>query len=393
MSESLPADMPERLDFQPAPGLTKLLLRNFFYGLLTLGFYRFWARTNLRRYLWGAVRLQDEPLEYTGSGRELFVGFLIVLAVFIPVSIVYAGIQLSLVGDVPALAVLDGFYFIVLVLLITVAQFRARRYRLSRTLWRGIRAGQGGSSWVYLGRSALWLLAAILTLGLCLPWALADLARYRMQHSHWGSFQGDFAGTPLQLALPLGWIWAVLFTLIAWPVYEFLTLPEGMERMAAFYKFAFAGFALPIVMIYFQIVWLRWYIDGSRLGPLRFKADFSVKGLFWRLAWGGLVLVIGVGALWMAWGIAVFVVSGSAEAPPQNILNQPVVIIAMLLALPVLWLCFRLGYYYLMFMPALRRVVLGVSIIGLEAALQAQQAAPDQMRSGEGLADSFDVPL
>lgn len=384
MSESLPADMPERLDFQPAPGLTKLLLRNFFYGLLTLGFYRFWARTNLRRYLWGAVRLQDEPLEYTGTGRELFVGFLIVLAVFIPVSIAYAVVQLSLIGDVPALAALDGFYFIALVLLVSVAQFRARRYRLSRTLWRGIRAGQGGSSWVYLGRSAIWLLAAILTLGLCLPWALVDLARYRMQHSYWGSFQGDFAGTANQLVMPLAWVWGALISLSVWSAYQFFTLPDGVERLAHFYKLAFTGALLPIFLIYFQIVWLRWYIDGLRLGPLRFKADFSAKKLFWYLVLGALGLLVVIGIL----GMLFFLTMGAATAIPQ-----PMMLLVFALFLPVVWVCLLLAYYHLMFMPALRRVILGVVVIGMEAALQAQQAAPDQMRSGEGLADSFDVPL
>lgn len=384
MSESVALNTPERLDFQPASGLTRLLLRNFIYGLLTLGFYRFWARTNLRRYLWGAVRLQDEPLDYTGTGRELFLGFIIVLAVFVPVSLIYGGIQVALAGDAPALAGLDGLYFIVLLMLIAVAQFRARRYRLSRTLWRGIRAGQGGSSWAYLGRYVLWLLAAIVSLGFSIPWAAADLARYRMRHSFWGSFRGDFEGTPKQLGMALIYLWPLLFTLVAWPVYELLTLPEGMQRTAALYKFSFAGAALPIGMFYFRMVWLRWYLDGMRLGPLRLQADFSVKKLFWSLALGAVGLIVALGTLAMLF----FLTMGAAAAMPQ-----PLMVLVFVLFAPVIWICLQLAYYHLMFMPALRRVVLGVSVIGLDAAMLAQQVAPDQMRSGEGLADSFDIPL
>lgn len=393
MSESILVNTPERLDFQPAPGLTRLLLRNFFYGVLTLGFYRFWARTNLRRYLWGAVRLQGEPLDYTGTGRELFLGFIIVLAVFVPVSMLYGGIQVALAGDGPALAGLDGLYFIVLLLLVAVAQFRARRYRLSRSMWRGIRAGQGGSSWAYLGRFALWLLAAIVSLGFSIPWAAADLARYRMKHTYWGSFQGDFEGTPNQLLLPIAWMWGALVGMLGWSVYEFFTLADGMQRQIAVYKIMTGAALMPVLFIYFQMAWLRWYIDGMRLGPLRFKADFSVAALFWRLALGGLLVVIAVGGLWFAFGYAVFVVGVSNGLTHENILANPLVIIAMLLFFPIMLLCLRLAYYYLMFMPALRRVVLGLSVIGLDAAMLAQQAAPDQMRSGEGLADSFDIPL
>ncbi|MBP7064436.1 DUF898 family protein [Ferrovibrio sp.] len=393
MSESIPVNTPERLDFQPAPGLARLLLRNFFYGLLTLGFYRFWARTNLRRYLWGAVRLQDEPLDYTGTGRELFLGFIIVMAVFVPVSLIYGGIQVALAGDAPALASLDGLYFIVLLLLVAVAQFRARRYRLSRTLWRGIRAGQGGSSWAYLGRFALWLLAAIVTLGFSIPWAAADLARYRMRHTYWGSFQGDFVGAPNQLLLPIAWMWGALVGMLGWSVYDFFTLADGMQRQIAVYKIMTGGALMPVLFIYFQMAWLRWYIDGMRLGPLRFKADFSAAALFWRLALGGLLVLIAVGALWIGLGFAIGMAAVNGGLTQETAFGNPLVILAIVLMLPLLLLCLRLAYYYLMFMPALRRVVLGVSVIGLDAAMLAQQAAPDQMRSGEGLADSFDIPL
>ena len=54
-------------------------------ALLTLGFYRFWAKTRIRRYLWGHLAFEDEDLEYTGTGRELFLGFLcVVVVVLIP---------------------------------------------------------------------------------------------------------------------------------------------------------------------------------------------------------------------------------------------------------------------------------------------------------------------
>ena len=38
--------------------------------VLTLGFYRFWMVTRLRRHYWNAIRIQGDPLEYTGTGRE-----------------------------------------------------------------------------------------------------------------------------------------------------------------------------------------------------------------------------------------------------------------------------------------------------------------------------------
>ena len=48
-------------------------------NIVTLSFYRFWGKTRVRKYLWGQTSLLGDPLEYTGTGEELFKGFMIVL--------------------------------------------------------------------------------------------------------------------------------------------------------------------------------------------------------------------------------------------------------------------------------------------------------------------------
>ncbi len=57
---------------------------NFVLNLVTLGFYRFWAKTRVRRYLWSRISLYGDRLEYTGLGKELFIGFLIAMAILVP---------------------------------------------------------------------------------------------------------------------------------------------------------------------------------------------------------------------------------------------------------------------------------------------------------------------
>lgn len=54
-----------------------LVIVNALLSIVTLGIYRFWARTRVRRYLWRNMQLLGEPFEYSGVGSELFVGFLI----------------------------------------------------------------------------------------------------------------------------------------------------------------------------------------------------------------------------------------------------------------------------------------------------------------------------
>ena len=60
--------------------------------VLTLGIYRFWFATDVRRYLWSNTEIGGETLEYTGLATELLYGFLIA------VTIVYMGLE-NIVGS------------------------------------------------------------------------------------------------------------------------------------------------------------------------------------------------------------------------------------------------------------------------------------------------------
>src|SRR5258705_12545038 len=52
---------------------------------VTLGFYRFWLTTDIRRHLWANTQIQGDGAEYTGRGKELLIGFLVALAILVPV--------------------------------------------------------------------------------------------------------------------------------------------------------------------------------------------------------------------------------------------------------------------------------------------------------------------
>jgi uncharacterized membrane protein YjgN (DUF898 family) len=53
-------------------------MKNFFLNLITLGIYRAWAKTNMRKYTFSSFMIDDTRLEYSGRGGELFKGFAIV---------------------------------------------------------------------------------------------------------------------------------------------------------------------------------------------------------------------------------------------------------------------------------------------------------------------------
>ena len=79
---------PLRLSWSHPQGMVALSFKNFFLRIITLGIYHFWGKTEVRRRIWSGVRINGEPLQYTGTGKEMLLGFVVVMAVlFLPVMV------------------------------------------------------------------------------------------------------------------------------------------------------------------------------------------------------------------------------------------------------------------------------------------------------------------
>ena len=70
--------------------------------------------------------------------------------------------------------------------LIFFAQYRARRYKLARSRWRGVRFGAEKGAWGYALRAMGHWLLTILTLGLMLPRQTFWLEKYKTDRSWYG---------------------------------------------------------------------------------------------------------------------------------------------------------------------------------------------------------------
>lgn len=131
-----------------------IAVTNLLLTIVTLGIYRFWAKARERRYLWSRTRLIRDELEWTGTGGEMFVGFLMAVGVLLGcVAVIFGGA--ALLGEWFLVLGFVAFY-IFLLWAFGFAQFRALRYRLSRTYWRGIRGGSDdngvGYGWTAIGQ-------------------------------------------------------------------------------------------------------------------------------------------------------------------------------------------------------------------------------------------------
>ncbi len=215
----------------------KIVLTNLALTILTLGIYRFWGKTRLRQYLWGHVEVMGDRLEYTGTGKELFLGFLFVfIVILMPFFFVVGFLQVTFADDPEILGVIETLQSIVILFFIGAAIFRARRYRLTRTHWRGIYGNQTGSAIVYgILVMACYFLTA-LTFGLAWPWCSVRLKKYEMKHTWLGDQQPNFAPETKKLYGPflIAWLLGILyFAAVGFGVFSVIESLEPMDKESA----------------------------------------------------------------------------------------------------------------------------------------------------------------
>jgi uncharacterized membrane protein YjgN (DUF898 family) len=270
----------ERHDF------VRLARRGALLELVTAGFYRFWLATDIRRSLWSGTSIDGDTLEYTGTAKELLIGFLFALAILVPVYFLYflIGIEAERAKAFASIPLILFFYAFG-----QFAIFRARRYRATRTVWRGVRFWMSGSGWAYSWRACAWGLLVLLTLGLALPWRESALERYKMRHLHYGDLPARFDGTGWALFKRGWWLWVLSLPLI--------TLP----------------FTYPA---YKAVLW-RWWISGIRVGEVRFESDLRtgrLMGLYWAAIGWIITLVVVADIVLLVVVIATELLRGSKSA-------------------------------------------------------------------------------
>jgi len=318
-----------------------LSLSNMLLSFATLSLWRFWGRTKVRRQLWGDVEAWGDPVEYTGTGKELFIGFLVVLvSVYLPLVAGYSWANLLIARRDPWGGLLAGVLYLLTVFLIYAGTYRARRYQLSRTVWRGIRGGQDGSA-LRFGLIATGIaLLGLLSLGWTAPWGEMLLARYKMRHTRFGdrAFDCDAVARGLYRRFAAIWVAGVLCGVaIAALIGGVATLlgtipglpkgPGGVSMAPAFAAilvlFGFLPLGLIIMalpMAWYRAGFYRQLAAGTSFSGHRFSAEVRTWGLI-RLFVGNLLISLfslGVLRPWAAlrvfrFGCAMITIDGEPD--------------------------------------------------------------------------------
>lgn len=284
---------------------------NLLLMIVTLGIYRFWATARARRYLWDRTRFIGAPLEWTGTGLELLIGFLLVLIFLgLPLfALQFAAQGLMLRGQIGAALLLIFSLYAVFLYLYGLARYRGLRYRLSRTFWHGIRGGSDDKGWGY-ALTALWKTAiGAFVLGIFIPWSMTSLWNDRWNRLSFGShrFEADADWRPIIGRFLLFYLLPIVGCVGGVGLVAGSMAGGAPPSPAAFGSIILGAIAVyaafGLVAIVYYAAFLREAIGSLRLNQIGF--DFTARTVDWiKLILGhiGLVIVtLGIGLIFLGY--------------------------------------------------------------------------------------------
>jgi uncharacterized membrane protein YjgN (DUF898 family) len=418
---SLRPPSPVRLRFIGDRGdYWRLMIRGGVLQAITLGIYRFWLFTDMRRFLWAATEVEGETLEYTGTPVELLIGFLLAIGILVPVYalLFVASLQfgiLSRLSGLVAVVVLAGFG--------QYAAYRARRYRLTRTVFRGLRFHQSGSPVRYALRAMLWWIPVGMTLGLASPWATANLERYKMRNTFYGNLGGSFAGSAgrlfgrgiliwLLVVVPLGTALAAAVAVIDWPALmqalgrddvadladalnalQGVNLWLGLELLVSGVTWAM----LAAIVLYpaYQAIAMRWWLGGLRLGGAAVASDLRMRRYYFAYL-RYLLYVVLFSIAFVAVGGAAIVLAripggmrGQVDFSDMSLWRNGVVLGSAIVAYVIYILGVSTIYQVVVKMRLWQVAAESILISGIAALDHVQAGDATSSAVGEGLADAL----
>lgn len=402
--------LPQRFKFH---GQRKTLAWMVFkYGiltLLTLGIYRFWAKTHLRRYLWGATEFDGDRFEWHGTVKELFLGFLIAMAILLPILIGDSLIRSALVTSPAAFSVYSFVYGIALLFLFNFAFYRMWRYRLTRTSWRSIRFNMSGSASNYALHAILWSFLTGITAGLAYPWMQASLIRKRLNETEVGGSEVTCTLTGGQLFPRFLLCYFLAAMAIVIPVFVF-SLLVGMVAalsdvfadgssdtiMAVSFIGTFGGMLLiaPLlvaVFLFYRVFAYRKMLEATKLGSVGVYASVPMGPLVWSAIVTGFLIVLILAIPFGGSLLALF--SGELFGGGDDMALAGVSIaiglgmISTLLVMPLISTISMAGFAF----TAIRTFLHGTVVENPSDLSELVQNAGPVPTTGEGFADALDI--
>jgi len=179
-----------------------IYITNILLTILTVGFYSFWGKVRVRRYLMSHTEFDDDRFAYHGTGKEMLIGFLKAI-LFLVFPIVLLNVLPELVGTkgsikIAAQVLTSG----IVMVFIPVAMVGARRYRLSRTSWRGIRFSFRGNASDFIKIFFIGSFLTVISLGLYYPFFDTQRHKFMVSQTYFGNQKFYFDGNGREMLGP-----------------------------------------------------------------------------------------------------------------------------------------------------------------------------------------------
>ncbi|WP_152452289.1 MULTISPECIES: DUF898 family protein [unclassified Roseivivax] len=376
--------------------LLALALKTGFLTVLTLGIYRFWMKTRLRRWYWSAIRPGGHPLEYVGDPWEKLLGFLIavvILAFYIGVvNLILMFVSFSLFqGNVAAY----GLSFLGVIPLWFYAQYRARRYILARTRWRGVRFALAPGAWGYAFRALGHWIVTILSLGLLWPRMTFWLEKYKTDRTYFGTARLVQEGRWTMLYPALKWIGIAIGLALLSTGLGFAEQPGAAAASGV--AAALAGL---YGVVYYRVETLRLLTETKRMGDVRLHFTPSAMKVLLIFGFGylGTLAILALPTIFL--GVAILGLQaadmladmGAGDALPWLEALPPYTLIALSAGLYfAIFLMWSALTQIFVTMPLIRHYALRIAIGTPDGLAKVRQRPRDEAEQAEGFAEALDV--
>ena len=403
-----------------------LALKSGFWTVLTLGFYRFWMKTRLRRWYWSSIRPGGHPMEYVGDPLEKLLGFFIAVVVLtFYIGIVNLALMFGSFSVFQSSALGYSASFLGVIPIWFYAQYRARRYVLARTRWRGVRFGLEKGAWGYAWRALVHWIITICTAGLLWPRMTFWLEKYKTDRTFFGSAK-LMQGGRWQMLIPATWPFVagvvLLGALGVWLVYLDPVMPQmetsfddTMDSIADAAEYGFVPFGwngvgrlfllIPTTLlliygaVHYRFLTKRILANHKHAQGVHMRSD--LKGLRVSMIYvlgttiAYFILMMGIVAVVI---LALSLLGPEAFFEEQIGMGDPLGHLPRWLSLGVIGVLYLSGFLFYSVLhhvfvtyPLMRHMAVTLSLQNVGPLAQVSQRARDEFAEAEGFAEALDL--
>ena len=329
---------------------------------------------------------------------------IVFLVVFLPLILGLTALFIAFGPDHYVPNTVLGLIYVVFAYLVGIAIYRAQRYRLARTRWRGIRGSLEGNPQSYAWTYFWTLLLIPFTLGWIVPWRVTKLQSRLTNNIRFGDrpLRFDAASGPLYGPFALLWFGAILLypggiAVIAAYMYPKVLaarqagspyIPNQQDIVVIIAVVLIAGFLFALVSAWYQARTINHFANHTHFENARFSGQLTATGLIWLTISNYIILLAGAVVLAGLVFAIIYPFIGWSElrAPEGAAVRQVlggilplIVILGLTLFAPIVQA--RVAGY----------IVHNLAIEGTAPLDEIAQSSGADVKYGEGLAEAFDV--